>query len=61
MHILEHIDDLESIEKIIRKNAEDSSDWTSQHLFFELLKNFYERYNSGFDEVKRTIMHHLYL
>lgn len=42
--ILSHLNDLPIIEKVIREKVEQYDDWTTQHLIFELLQSFYERY-----------------
>ena len=51
-HIINHIKDLPAIEKVIREKTGKFSDWGLQHSFYELLKNFYEKYSNEFDKVK---------
>ncbi|MDR3594742.1 hypothetical protein [Clostridium sp.] len=50
--ILNNFKDNAHIEKVIRENIEDNSDyWEIQHILYELLKSFYLKQNLKFDEI----------
>ena len=51
-HILNHIEDLELIEKVIREKMKEFDNWGLQHMCFSLLKQFNERYNSQYNPIK---------
>lgn len=50
--ILSHLRDLPMIEKVIRGEMEQYDDWTMQHLNFDLLQSFYDRYQKQYSEVE---------
>ncbi|MBU3126227.1 hypothetical protein [Clostridium tagluense] len=50
--ILSHLNDLPLIEKVIREKIGQYYDWTMQHLIFELLQSFYERYQKQYSKVE---------
>jgi len=50
--ILNNFKDNPNIEKVIRENIKDKSDyWAIQHILYELLKRFYLKQNLKFDEI----------
>jgi len=50
--ILNNFTDNPNIEKVIRENIKDKSDyWSIQHILYELLKSFYLKQNLKFDEI----------
>lgn len=51
-HFLNHVEDVELMEKVIREKMKEFDSWDLQHLCFDLLKQFYEKYNSQYDFVK---------
>lgn len=50
--LLSHLNDLLIIEKVIREKVEQYDAWAIQHLIFELLENFYERYEKQYSKVE---------
>lgn len=51
--IINNIEDIELVEKIIRQKIEEmESDWTLAHLYFSLLKKFYEKYKPLFNKIQ---------
>lgn len=50
--ILSHLKDLPMIEKVVREKIKQYDDWTMQHLIFELLQSFYERYEKQYRKVE---------
>ena len=50
--MLSHINDISILEEIIREKIELYDEWSKQQLIFELLKNFYERYEKGYNRIE---------
>lgn len=47
-----HINDIPILEELIREKIGSYDEWNTQHLIFELLENFYEKYEKGYDKIE---------